>query len=94
MSPAQKGDLVKGRLELHKELKKAESSAAIQMRTGKIGFNHFLYTRRVPGVPSPTCQCGWWKQDVKHILLFCPDYFRGRMQMMQEASTIDVDTML
>ena len=77
-SPAQKGDLLKGRLELHRGLKKAESSAAIQMRTGKIGFNHFLYMRKVPGIMSPACQYGWRKQDVKHILLFCPEYSEGR----------------
>ena len=38
------------RLDLFRGLKKAESSAAVQLRSGKIGFNYFLSRIKVPGV--------------------------------------------
>ena len=35
---------------LHAGLPKPESAILTQLRTGKVGFNSFLYDRRVPGV--------------------------------------------
>ena len=48
--------------------------AVIQLRSGKIGFNHFLYTRKVPGIEGPECLYGASKQDGKYVLLFCLSY--------------------
>jgi len=93
-SPAQKGDLVGGRWDLHKGLKKPESSAAVQLRTDKIGFNYFLFIRKVPGILSPSCPCGAARQTGKHVLLFCPDYHTGRSQMLLEAGSEDYSTIL
>lgn len=59
---------------LHEGFCKAESALAIQLRTEKIGLAAFLYGRRVPGVLYPACQCGWRRQDPKHIVMFCPDH--------------------
>ncbi len=93
-SPAQKGDLVWGRWDLHEGLKKPESSAAVQLRTEKIGFSHFLFTRKVPEVQNSSCPCGAARQTSKHVLLFCPAYQAGRSQMVLEAGSSDYDTML
>jgi hypothetical protein len=41
------------------------------LRTEKIGLNDFLFTRRVPDVSSPCCNCGERRQTVAHILLCC-----------------------
>lgn len=41
---------MKHRLKLHARLRKAESSLAVQMRTGKIGLAAFLHARKVPRV--------------------------------------------
>jgi len=71
-SPAQGGDLFGDRFSYHAKLRKAESSMAVQLRSGKIGLNHFLRQRKVPGVRSAECICGWRKQTAKHMLLFCP----------------------
>ena len=43
---------------------------------------------------GPECQCGWRKQDGKHITLFCPDYTEGRTEMLREAGTGCFDTMM
>ena len=59
----------------------------VQLRSGKIGFNYFLYRIRVPGVLSPACQCGWREQDSKHITLFYPDYAEGRAEIFRKAGT-------
>ena len=50
--PALSGDIWKRR-ERHIGLAKAESSLATQMRSGKIGLGHFLFTRKVPGITTP-----------------------------------------
>ena len=92
-TPAQEGDLYSGRFDHHKMLRKAESSVAVQMRSGKIGLNLFLNKMRVPGV-DPGCECGWRKQDVKHILLFCPKSQGDRPRLLTEAGTRDFQTML
>ena len=63
------------------------------MRTGKIGLNDFLSKMGVPGI-DPTCGCGWMKQDIKHILLFCPDLSDARPNLLAESGTSDFDQML
>ena len=50
IQPTQKGEVGRERLDLFRGLKKAESSAAVQLRLGKIGFNYFLSRIKVPGV--------------------------------------------
>jgi hypothetical protein len=57
-------------LRLHEGLNKRESALLVQLRTEKIGFNDFLFARRVPDVTSPRCDCGA-RQTVAHILLHC-----------------------
>ena len=86
-TPAQEGDL-KHRRKLHIGLRKAESSLAKQLRTEKVGFAAFLYTHRVSGALSPACQCGWRRQDPKHIIVFCPKHtIATRNKMYEEAGT-------
>jgi ribonuclease HI len=58
-------------LQLHEGRPKRESALLIQLRTEKIGFNDFLFNRRVPYVTSPRCDCGARRQTVAHILLYC-----------------------
>lgn len=78
---------------LHRGLHKAESSLAIQLRT-EVGFAAFLHARRVPGVLSPACQCGWRRQDPKHIIMFCPDHAATRDRLFEEAGTRQCEVML
>ena len=60
-------------LRLHEDLTKAQSSALIQMRTGKIGLNAFLYYRKVPGFETPSCTCGSGLQTPEHLFTDCTD---------------------
>jgi hypothetical protein len=41
------------------------------MRTGKIGLNAYLHSRKVPGIDSPNCTCGFRLQTIEHVLLDC-----------------------
>ena len=54
-------------LSLHDGLHKAVSSAIVQMRTGKIALNDFLY--RIKAQESDRCRCGDGPQTVWHLLL-------------------------
>lgn len=67
---AQTLPLNKKRIQLHATMAKAESSLATQIRTEKIGLAAFLYHRKVPGIPTAACQCGWPKQTAKHVIMF------------------------
>ena len=58
-----------------------------QPRTKKVGFTAFLHARRVPDVISPACQCGWRRQDPKHVILFCPRHAHIRRRLLEAAGT-------
>ncbi len=92
---AQEGDIWADRRTLHTNLPKAASSALTQLRTEKTGLAYFLYRQRVPGVNSPGCEdCGWRKQDVKHVFMFCPRYQERRQLLINRAGTNDLYKML
>ena len=65
-------------LQLHKGLKKAESSMLIQLRTGRIGLNYFLNKAKVPGYESGQCSCNRGPETPRHILIYCPKERRRR----------------
>lgn len=73
-------------LQLHEGLSKRESALLVQLRTEKIGFNDFLFSRSVPGVNSPRCGCGERRQTVAHILLHCRTYRDLRNQVFGNLS--------
>ena len=63
----------KSSLKLYSQLKKAESSALFQARTGRIGLRRFLASARVPGIESADCLCGKGQETAEHILLYCDE---------------------
>ena len=67
---------------------KAERSLAVQIRTEKKVFAHFLHRERVPSVLSPACECGWNSQSTKHIIRHC-SLRSTRQRMLEEAGTTD-----
>jgi hypothetical protein len=56
---------------LYADLPKEQGAALAQLRTGKIGFNAFLYERRVSTVLSPRCACDFGIITIQYILLVC-----------------------
>ena len=58
-------------LKLHSGLRKAESSALVQFRTGCTGLAYFLYKARVPEVVSSLCSCKNSSKMLKHMLIHC-----------------------
>jgi ribonuclease HI len=65
-------------LKLHQGLSKPLSSILVQMRTGKIGLRHYLYSRNVPDIEDDRCRCGQSSQTVAHVLLSCRQYAQLR----------------
>ena len=94
VTPAQRGEWSHRRIDVHDGLQKAESSAVVQIRSQHIGFNRYLFKRKVPGIEGPSCPCGWWSQDVKHILMNCPRYQHHRPNLLLAAGTYDYDVMV
>jgi hypothetical protein len=86
-SVAQTGIIGRQRLKMHQSLRKAESSLITQIRSEKIGLASFLFHRRVPGVLSPACSCGWHQQTAKHVIMFCRQFDRETLK--RELNTND-----
>ncbi|KHJ32507.1 hypothetical protein EV44_g3156 [Erysiphe necator] len=70
---------------IHLNLKRAQSSIAIQIRSEYLGLNSYLHRRRVPGVENPKCQCGYPSQNAKHMILACPQWAKGRGEVLRRA---------
>ncbi|KAJ6016472.1 zinc knuckle domain protein [Penicillium herquei] len=62
--------------------RKATSTIMIQLRTGIIGLNQYLWKIKIR--PSPQCACGLGKQSPKHVLLECPIFAEQRLEMRRE----------
>ena len=58
-------------LRRHDGLSKAKSSLLIQIRTGAIGLRDFLFTRGVPEVLTPACECGEGRETAEHLVVWC-----------------------
>lgn len=63
---------------IYKDLKRAEASIAIQIRSEHIGLRAYLHQRRVPGHESKSCPCGYLSQNPEHMVLVCKEWVRGR----------------
>ena len=68
-----RGEPSRAVLKLYSKLKKAESSALFQARTGRIGLRRFLAISKVPGIESEDCLCGGGRETAEHMLLHCDD---------------------
>jgi hypothetical protein len=79
---------------LHAGRRKEYSALLIQLRTSVIGFNAFLFRRRVPSVLSPRCPCDTGTMTVHYILLSCPTWSTLRMRILGELRTTDMRVLL
>ena len=81
-------------VQIHQNLSRAQSSIAIQIRSEHIGLNSYLYRRKVPGVDSPKCQCGYPTQNVRHMVMTCPQWARGRGDFLRKANDRSYQAMI
>ncbi len=58
-------------LDLHRGLRKAESSILVQIRTGKLGLRAFLHHRQVPGIDNPNCPHCLKPETAFHVITDC-----------------------
>lgn len=79
---------------IHRTLKRAQSSIAIQTRSGHVGLNSYLYRRQVPGIESPRCQCGYQSQNIKHMIMQCPQWAAGRAEIWRQAKVRSFQAMM
>ncbi|KAI0998792.1 hypothetical protein K3495_g9404 [Podosphaera aphanis] len=79
---------------IHLSLSRAQSSVATQIRNEHIGLNSYLYRRKVPGVHDPSCQCGYPSQNVKHMVLACPQWARRRGEVLRLAKDRSFEAMM
>jgi hypothetical protein len=71
-------------LQLHKGLRKADSTILIHLRTGRIGLRHSLYKLGVPEYESGQCNCRTGLETPRHVLLECP-YETEQRSALKEA---------
>jgi ribonuclease HI len=86
-------------LRLYRGLTKAHSSALIQLRTGRIGLNHFLH--KIGVRESDRCGCDEGPQTPKHVLLECGLLANLRQQLFERIAgkfkttrRLDYDTLV
>jgi hypothetical protein len=75
-------------LKLHAELRKAESSTLIQIRTACIGLAAFLRRMRVPGIDTSRCRCEEGNETPEHVALYCPEE-EGRRDELRAGGALD-----
>ena len=66
----------------------------MQMRSEHIGLNSYLHRRKVPGVESPKCQCGYPSQNVRHMVMTCPKWARGRGDILRKSKDRSYEAMI
>ena len=71
-----------------------QDSVAIQIRSEHIGLNSYLYRRKVPGVANSKCQCGYPSQNVKHMVLACPQWAKGRGEVLRQTKDRSFEAMM
>ncbi|KAL1864823.1 hypothetical protein Plec18167_009617 [Paecilomyces lecythidis] len=76
-------------LELHIGLRRAASSAAIQLQTGKVALGEYLAS--ISAAETNQCHCGLGVQDVDHILTKCPIYRDERRETLWVAPPRETD---
>ena len=80
--------------DIHRNLSRAQSSLATQLRSEHIGLNSYLHRRKVPGVNNPKCQCEYPSQNVKHMIMSCPRWTKGRGEILRLARNRSFEAMM
>jgi hypothetical protein len=76
---------------LYTQQPRAIATALFQLRSGMIGLNSTLSNLNVPNV-TPDCPCGAPKQNIRHVILDCPNL--SREALIAEVGTDDIHVLL
>lgn len=83
-TPAHEGDLGRQRKDCIKVRAIAKSSLASQLRIEKGGDSqHSSMPAEPPTWSPPACQCGWRRQDPKHVIIFRPNHAFNRRRLYE-----------
>ena len=66
----------------------------MQIRSEHIGLKSYLHRRKVPGVDSPNCPCGYHSQNVKHAIMACPQWAKGRAEVWRKSKSRSFEEMM
>jgi ribosome-associated translation inhibitor RaiA len=86
--------IFKKRLKLHDNLFKIENNLVTQMRTNRIELTKYLFHRRVFIIVISACFCDWFRQTLKHVMLFCLNHNRTRESMLLVVETQNLRRLL
>jgi hypothetical protein len=64
---------------MYNNLSHMEAKALVQLRTGNIALNHFLY--RIKAIESPRCSCGQSEETAIHFVFDCPQWETHRQDL-------------
>jgi hypothetical protein len=81
-------------LKLHDNLFKIESSLITQMRTNRIELTKYLFHRRVFIIVILACFCDWFRQTLRHVMLFCLNHSRTRESLLLVVETKNLRRLL
>jgi hypothetical protein len=78
------------RIKLHKDLSKSKSSFATHMKIERIELTDYLFFRRVLTMLTSSCSCEHSRQTLRHVLLFCSNWFERRLRMLRDDETTNM----
>ena len=81
-------------MEAYIDIKKHESALLTQLRIGKVGFNAFLHSMRVPDIQGPECDYQEEDMTVEHVLLKCPQWNTERVELISPLCTNNLKRIL
>jgi hypothetical protein len=87
-------DISSKRLKLHKVLTKSENAFVTHMRTRRIELADYLFFRRVFIMLSSDCFCDYFRQTLKHVLLFCMNRATNKQRMFKIDKTTNLRKLL
>ncbi len=86
---ALKNPFRKNKLTLHTKLTKSQNALITQMRTERIKLACYLHAKKMSTFVNSTCVCGYDKQTLRHVLLFCSSFWKKRESMFIVDETHD-----
>jgi len=86
---AQRIPLANKTIKFRIKLYKTKNSLVIYIRTERINLKAYLYSRKISGIDLFNCDCGWVRQTIKYILIFCIIWTKLRNRILTAAESLN-----